>query len=132
MNYGHLKLKILPGSFKYVLLSDRKELVEILGKAGDEPVALFSAIDEISAIIPSSIEVSSKKVEGNWTCIRVVGEMPFGSVQGLIATIGTSLKQKKLGMCVVSTFLTDWFFVKTSSLTSVVEALKQENWEFDA
>lgn len=130
MSYEHLKLKVLIGSFKYVLIDDHSELVKLASKTSKSPVAIFMAEDELAAIVPNEVSIEGKKEEG-WSCIRVVGEMPFGTVQGLIATIGATLKQENIGMCVVSTFLTDWFFIKTKNVDGVVNALEKAGWNFE-
>ena len=128
--YDHLKLKILDGTFKYVLLENKSQLAECTEKSGDGPLALFLSPDEVSAIVPSHVEVTSKKTEDDWSCMRIIGEMPFGTVQGLIATVSGAMKKKGLGLCVISTFETDWFFVKSKNLDSVKNCLSSEDWEF--
>ena len=130
MKYEHLKLKVLPGEYKYLLLDNRAELSELLKIDSSVPMAMFCSTDEVSAIVPSSIESSAKKTEPGWICLRIIGEMPFGTVQGLIAEISGILAEKQMGICVVSTFLTDWFFVKAKNATSAIDALKLAGWNF--
>ena len=130
MKYEHLKLKVLPGEYKYLLLDNRSELSDLLKIEVSVPMALFCSVDEVSAIVPSSIEYAAKKVEPGWICIRIIGEMPFGTVQGLIAEISGILAAKNMGICVVSTFLTDWFFVKAKNAPGAIDALKLAGWNF--
>ena len=131
MKYAHLKLRVLDGKFKYILLKDGNSIQRLLsGLDKKSPVAFFLAADEASAIVPEEVSVPVVKAEPEWRCIRVVGEMPFGTVQGLIATISSSLKEENIGICVISTFLTDWFFIKGKNIDSAVERLKKDGWEF--
>lgn len=131
MSFTHLKLKIVDSKFKYVLLKDFKSLTRLANSImPGRPSALFMASEEASAIVPSETEVEAIKTESNWACVQVVGEMPFGTVQGLIASISATLNSESIGICVVSTFLTDWFFVKSNQMDKAVAALKNTGWEF--
>jgi hypothetical protein len=130
MKYDHLKLKILDGEFKYLLLDKQADLETLLKNVPHGPMALFRTVDEISAIIPSEIESPAKKTEPGWICLRIIGEMPFGTVQGLIAEISGLLAGGNMGICVVSTFLTDWFFVKSKNSAAAIEELKKAGWKF--
>ncbi|MBX9765815.1 MAG: ACT domain-containing protein [Bdellovibrionales bacterium] len=127
--YQHLKLTILLGEFKYVLLKNREQLIQLASEEA-KPISLFSSSKEISAIIPAHIQIDVVKSEEDWSCVEIIGEMPFGTVPGLIATISSSLKTESLGLCVVSTFLTDWFFIRTKNLAKAKVILERDGWEF--
>ena len=128
--YEHLKLKIVGSEFKYVLLKSKNDLALLATNASDLPMALFSGHDETSAIIPSCVECISSKTEDGWSCFRIIGEMPFGTVQGLISEISGVLAQNDVGVCVISTFLTYWFFVKTKNKDAAISKLKNAGWKF--
>ena len=130
MKYEHLKLKVLDGEYKYLLLDTQADLEAVLKFVPRGPMALFRSVDEISAIVPTGVEVNAKKIEPGWVCLRIIGEMPFGTVQGLIAEISGILATKDLGVCIVSTFLTDWFFLREKNAATAIEALKQHGWKF--
>ena len=130
MKYEHLKLRIIEDEYKYVLLDTQVELEALLKVVPRGPMALFRSVDEISAIVSEQTEVRALKTEGGWICLRIVGEMPFGTVQGLIAEISTALAKNGLGICVVSTFLTDWFFVKSKNREIALEVLTEIGWAF--
>ena len=127
--YQHLKLTMLPGEFKFVLLKNREQLVKLASEEA-KPIALFSSSKEISAIVPSHVQVDAAKSEADWSCVQIIGEMPFGTVPGLIATISSCLNSESLGLCVVSTFLTDWFFIRTKNLAKAKAILERDGWEF--
>lgn len=128
--YDHLKLKIINSEFKYVLLKNKEDLANLVAKSSDLPVALFSGDGEVSAIVPLNSECDSVKTEAEWICLRIIGEMPFGTVQGLIAEISGILANHGMGICVVSTFLTDWFFVKAKNKDKAISELKAAGWKF--
>ena len=132
MRFDHLKLKILEGSYKYVLLESSADLLEKFGHSTNKPIAILKSPEELSAIIPSEMEIHGiTKVEHDWVCMKIVGEMPFGTVQGLIAEVSGLLAANKMGVCVVSTFLTDWFFLRSKNLDSAVTVLANAGWQFE-
>lgn len=133
--FKHLKLKVLPGEFKYVLFKDEAHLKEALPKLCSlsletEPFFLFQSSADRSAIIPSHVEVNSEKVQAGWIGIRIIGEMPFGTVQGLIATVTEALRKKGMGACVISTYLTDYFLIKKDNVKAAKATLEAEGWVF--
>ena len=87
--YDHLKLKVFESEFKYVLLQSKAELKTFEEIEGNLPFAIFQGDGEVSAIVPAHVSCNATKTEPDWICMRIIGEMPFGSVQGLIAPIVT-------------------------------------------
>lgn len=131
MKYDHLKLQVLDGRYKYLLFERGADIKDFFEASPAQPIGLFKSADELSAIVPFDMEIpGTTKVEPDWICMRIVGEMPFGTVQGLIAEISGVLAENKMGICVVSTFLTDWFFVKSKNIELAVSALKKIGWKF--
>ncbi len=132
--FGHLKLRVLPKEYNYVLFSSDaafwKATEHLRSLPKDELYFLFRCGDESSMVIPNKCKVEATKEEPDWKALQVVGEMPFGTVQGLIASISGVLQRGNVGICAVSTYLTDVFFVKTKHLELATTALKNEGWEF--
>lgn len=133
MDYEHLKLKLLTSEFNYVLFDGEPEFFKfvqlIKSHISESPVVLFCSAAEMSAIVPSNLTAPSKKIESGWIGLRIVGEMPFGTVQGLIAQISGVLRDAGLGTCVVSTFLTDLFFIKKVNKDVALRCLVSAGWE---
>ena len=134
--FKHLKLRVLSKEYKYVLFSEDTSFFDSFGAMmnlpKDELFFSFKCDDEFSMILPSHCKVRSHKEEKDWKAIRVVGEMPFGSAQGLIASLSTTLQKGQVGICAVSTYLTDVFFIKGKNLDTALMVLKNEGWEFVA
>ncbi|MEZ4816117.1 MAG: ACT domain-containing protein [Bdellovibrionota bacterium] len=134
--YSHLKLSVIHGDYKYVLFKDLNDYIQasrtIIEQIKDQPYSIFCTTKEYSAIIPGELELNSLVVSevNNWSCFQIVGEMPFGTVSGLIATITSALKESKIGVCVVSTYKTDLFFIKTQNLSLAISTLKDTGWDF--
>jgi uncharacterized protein len=132
--YKHLKLKVLEGEFKYALFSSSKDLwdnVKVVQTfSSDEPYFIFSTPDDYSMMIRDDCSVVASKEEPGWKAFRIIGDMAFGTVEGLIATISAPLKEKGLGLCIVSTFLTDYFFIREKNLRLAIEILTEKGWNF--
>lgn len=129
--YSHLKLKVLDEKFKYVLLDKGHDIASLLPFVQlPSPFMLMSAPDELSLICEENIDIENiKKTEGGWRCIQIVGDMPFGSVPGMIATITPVLKKVGIGVCIISSYLKDFFFVYEHTLEDSLRVLKEAGWE---
>jgi hypothetical protein len=130
--YRHLKLKFIPGEFKYVLCNETTSLADVVRTiqetAPDEPFFLSSGHEDRSVLISSKINLPYEKEEKGWNCFRIIGDMPFGSVQGLIATVSQTLKDNGIGVCIMSSFLTDFFFIRSKYVNLAKQSLEKEGW----
>ncbi len=133
--FKHLKLKILKQEYQYTLLKNETDKNSILAlvKSIKAPVGIFLSESEFSLIAPRNIvfENLTEKTEAGWSCLQVVGEMPFGTVKGLIASISNSLFSAGIGICVVSTFKSDWFFVSSKNLEQAAKILAKDGWNVE-
>lgn len=132
--FKHLKLRVLGGSYKYVRFQDSEALwkaVESVRQTSNNSlVFVFDAEEDKSLVAKDAMPVSGIKEQGGWKAIRVIGDMPFGTVQGLLATISGTLKAHGIGVCVVSSYLTDFFLILEKEFEKAITALKQDGWEF--
>lgn len=129
--YSHLKLKVLEQEFQYVLFEDEISFLSNIATLKENRIEYFSFSfqNEFSLITPSSVDVLNfAKIQKGWTAIRTVGEMPFGTVQGLIANISSVLFKESIGVCVVSSFLLDVFFVRSTNVPRALTSLKNSGW----
>ena len=134
--FKHLKLRVLPKEYKYVLFESDYDFLDavavMINLPKDELCFSFRCDDEFSMIVPNTCKVRSHKEEKEWKAMRIVGEMPFGTVQGLIASLSSTLQKGQIGTCAVSTYLTDVFFIRSKNLDAALTVLKNEGWEFTA
>ncbi|MFN3454211.1 MAG: ACT domain-containing protein [Pseudobdellovibrio sp.] len=135
--YNHLKFNIIPKAYKYVLIDEdesnlKKESIIHNILQENEPSAIFIDKNEFSIIVNCdfNIKASILKVESDWCCFKIIGDMPFGTVQGLISKVSVALMKKNIGVCVVSTFKTDFFFIRKKYECEMISLLKEEGWEF--
>jgi hypothetical protein len=131
--YAHLKFKLMAEDYQYVLFQDKKglESAQALLLGQDVDYTSFAFQGEYSLICTDGHEfANAQKVQKGWSAFKIVGEMPFGTVQGLIATVSATLFEEKLGVCLVSTFLTDLFFIKKNNVPKSKELLERAGWKF--
>lgn len=131
--YSHLKLTVLKDDYVYVLFESSNQLNEALVSLNEKNADYFcfSFKGEKSLICCEKDKTFQYlKSQDGWAGIKIEGEMPFGTVQGLISTISSPLAKEGLGACVVSTYLTDLFLVKKINLEKVRAILTEEGWEF--
>jgi len=133
--YAHLKFKTLPQDYQYVLLDiscDKNQVINELSST-KLPTAFFLSSDECSLIAPTQLDlkVPHLKAETGWTCFHIVGDMPFGTVQGLIAKVSSKLIEAHIGVCVISTFKSDWFFIRTKYKEQAITILNEDGWQVE-
>jgi len=133
--YAHLKLKLLKQDYQYSLFDNNVDKVSIFTKVQSSklPVAVFISEGEFSLMAPTewALNVNVEKVEAGWSCFHIVGDMPFGTVQGLIANISAALFKDKIGVCIVSTFKSDWFFIRKVYLEQSINILTKGGWHVE-
>ncbi len=66
--------------------------------------------------------------EDNWKAFRIEGVLNF-SLIGILAKISQVLSDNKIGIFAVSTFNTDYIFVKSKDFESALSALKNAGYE---
>lgn len=102
---------------------------EIPATALDNP---FSAItrtnDELSIVVPESVEVTSDSSESGWACFKVEGPLDFGLV-GILAGIASALAEAGVSIFALSTFETDYVLVKREQVEVAVEALTSAGYQ---
>jgi hypothetical protein len=90
--------------------------------AGD----LFSVtrtVEELSVVCREEMVPSGTQAKVGWRCLRVAGAMPFTLV-GVLASLTGPVAAAGVGIFVVSTFDTDYLFVKEAEFQSAVAALR--------
>ncbi len=83
--------------------------------------------DELSIVVPDSIEVDSLDSDEGWRALELLGPLHLSMV-GIMAQIGEVLASAKVAIFVVSTFETDFFLVKDKKLRVAIRALKEAGY----
>jgi hypothetical protein len=90
--------------------------------------ALTRTADELSLVLPASVEIESEKSDKGWACFKVEGPLEFGLV-GVLAGISSTLAQAGVPIFALSTFGTDYILVKREHIRAAREALVAAGYE---
>jgi len=78
--------------------------------------------DELSLVLPESVELKSDKSEAGWACFKVNGPLELDQV-GVMAHIAGALTKAGVALFALSTFDTDYILVKREQAGAAQEAL---------
>jgi hypothetical protein len=92
------------------------------GMAGDV-FSVTRTVEELSVVCRQELVPSGTQAEVGWRCLRVAGAMPFTLV-GVLASLTGPVAAAGVGIFVVSTFDTDYLFVKDAEFQAAVTALR--------
>ncbi len=83
-----------------------------------------STDEEMSLVCPTAI-VPQNTVERDdgWKALRIIGILDF-SLIGILARISSVLAENRIGIFAVSTFNTDYIFVKKNDFDKSIKALE--------
>lgn len=86
---------------------------------------------ESSLVCPTSAVPDNTTIrEDGWRSFRIVGTLDF-SLVGILSRISGILAEENIGIFAVSTFDTDYVFVKAENFARAVEALRTSGYEFE-
>ena len=111
----------LDDQFTIYQLSDFKAVPSEIYNAGFFSVT--STGDEISVVTNCKTKFPDLKSNEGWKCFRVDGILDF-SLVGIINEITAPLKDNKIPVYVLSTFNTDYIFVKDESFRKALEVFR--------
>jgi RimJ/RimL family protein N-acetyltransferase len=80
--------------------------------------------DELSVVCRQDLVPDGTHAEVGWRCLRVAGAMPFTLV-GVLASLTGPVAAAGVGVFAVSTFDTDYLFVKQAEFRAAVIALRK-------
>ena len=121
-----MKIEILTEEFS-ICRDDRKRSVDLSA----EMVFISRTDEELSLVCPTNIAPDDfERREDGWRGMRICGQLDF-SLIGILAKVSTALADKKIGIFVVSTYNTDYIFVKRDKLNDAVDALCEMGCEIE-
>jgi len=86
-------------------------------------VFLSKTDDEISLVCESAyVPANTIVVESGWKGLRIVGVLDFGLV-GILAKIATILADADISIFAVSTYNTDYIFIKDTHFDNAIKTL---------
>lgn len=120
----YTEIKVIDGSFSVCKVTDFSEV---------DPSKKFnfiSATDEENSLICLTENVPdnfTERIDG-WRALKIQGVLDF-SLIGILSKILGLLAEAKIGIAAVSTYNTDYFFVKKTDLDKAVETLAEANYK---
>jgi len=120
-----LQLEVAMGDFAALRL-DPGAAVPSWAFQGDGFSAVVRTATELSLLVRSSVVPTGfdGEVEPGWRGLFVRGKLEFGLV-GILADLTACLAGEGVGILAVSTFDTDWLFVKAEELERARQALSR-------
>lgn len=118
-----MQLQVIEHDFSVCKLKD-------MANVPNEGELLFfaKAVDEISLICTTeNVPQDTTAREDGWKAFYIKGELDF-SLIGILAKISTLLADKNIEILAVSTYNTDYIFVKKHNLTNALAVLAEAGY----
>ena len=122
-----MTIKVLPYQFTVCKLDSA-------GKIPSDREFCFTAItDEEVSLVCRSSDVPDKTLvrDDGWKGFRIEGVLDF-SLIGILAKISAILAENKIGIFAVSTYNTDYIFVKEENLDKALSALENSGYKIES
>lgn len=116
-----MKLEVLKQEFCVCKLADFSQV------NWEEPFVFPAKTDQEYSLVceEHAVPENAAQIERGWKGMRIAGQLPFSMV-GVLADLASVLAQEKISIFVVSTYDTDYLFVKKESLAAAVCRLSEE------
>jgi hypothetical protein len=119
-----------------IILLDKTFTIHRLGPAAEIPLpamqapffAMIRTEDELSLVLPGTIQLASERSEPGWACLQVEGPLDFSQV-GVLAGIASVLAEANVSIFALSTFDTDYILVKREQVRAAREALINADYD---
>lgn len=85
--------------------------------------------DELSIVCPEANVPATVKAERGWLGLKVAGPLDF-SQTGILAALAEPLAKDGISIFAISTYDTDYVFVKETELSHAIEILRH-TWEIE-
>jgi hypothetical protein len=113
-----MTLKVLENEFTVCKITDLSQV-----RFGDRFFFIGKTDDELSLVcVPASVPVNITDREDGWRGFFIEGILDF-SLTGILAEISTLLAKDGIGIFAISTYNTDYIFVKAEALPSALSLL---------
>lgn len=119
-----MEIEVIDGSFSVCRVADFSG-VDLSGK-----YTFTGVSDEENSLICRTENVSANATEhiDGWRAMRIKGVLDF-SLIGILSGILTVLADAKIGIAAVSTYNTDYIFVREKDLGMAVDALAEAGYK---
>ena len=116
-----LKLREVPGEYAVWRLPPDAGLPEVEAEGF---LSITRTKEEVSVVSSASAVPNGVPCESGWSCLQVVGPLPF-DLTGILARLTALLAGAKIPIFAVSTYDTDYLLVRTENLQAACTALRE-------
>lgn len=120
MTYS-LSLRVLPGTFAICRREAHTDVPQWAARG--MLTSITRTPDELSILCPAGAVPAGEQVESDWRALKVEGPLAFNMV-GVLAAILAPLADAGVVILALSTFDTDYIFVKQGQLSAALQALR--------
>jgi len=122
--HGALKFSVVPGTFAICRLPAKAPVPAWAGKAF---TSITRTPDELSIVceerrLPPDLDGVELQAERGWTLLKLHGPFPLDAI-GVLASVARPLAEAAISVFAVSTFDTDYLFVKRLHAKQAIAAL---------
>jgi hypothetical protein len=118
-----LTLILLDGRYAVAKLDRSAPIPPWAMTSGHKFFSITRTVDELSIVCPESMVPENCVAERDWCCFRVAGQIAFTAV-GVLASLTEPLANAGIGLFAISTFDTDYLFVKRIDMDRAIESLR--------
>lgn len=125
-----MNIEILNEEFSVCKTNDKETILNLLSSSSNELEYVFYARTDVeeSIVCPTSaINFSTTNREDEWRGFRITGELDFGLV-GILSKISGLLAENNISIYAVSTYNTDYIFVKKVHLQNAMNILESNQY----
>ena len=121
-----MKIKRIDGAFSVCKAEDFSQV------RTDAEFCFTGATDEEKSLVckTSDVPVNTVAREDGWRAFRIEGVLEF-SLVGILAKIASLLAEEQIGIFAVSTFNTDYIFVKEENEIKALRKLSLNGYEIE-
>ena len=119
-----MELKTLP--YKFTVC----KLISADAMPADTDFCFTAKTDEEISLVCKTEDVPEKTLarDDGWKGFRITGVLDF-SLIGILSKISSILAENKIGIFAVSTYNTDYIFVKEENFDKAIKALKDSGYD---
>lgn len=123
-----MRLKLHDQSYSICKLANTDKISDIIKLDG---FVAFTKTDKELSLVCKSACSNADLIEQDtgWSLIEIEGPLDF-SMTGVLSTITEPLAKAEISLFAISTFDTDYFLVKTSSVAATILCLKKSGHIF--
>lgn len=121
-----MKIIVLPEVFAICRLTQEQPIPE--WALSNSFYSITKSSDELSIICLQSSVPDEVVKNGNWRCLKIAGPLDFSAV-GILNSIAQPLAKNGISILAVSTYETDYIFVRQEQLPETLKILIKEGHE---